>query len=552
LLSDAADGCFKQQQLVDKIMSDNETPSLVEVQSVREKRPGLLRNYVSYLGMAISAAALTSFILLLLLSLSGTDENPYTDLIIFILVPSIIAFGLSVMFAGVLIERRRRKRNPDENIAAYPILDLNDPRRRRAVMVFMAVSIMFLFMSAFGSYRAYEYTESVTFCGQACHSVMKPEFIAYNASPHARVKCVECHVGGGAGAYVNSKFAGMRQLYGVATGHYNRPILTPVHNMRAATETCQKCHWSEKYHGDVLKVFNHYESDEKSSLSQTQMLVKVGGGDPATGPSGGIHWHMNIANEVDFVSSDERRQVIPWVRIKDATGQVVEYTSTESKASQKDIDSLPKRRMDCIDCHNRPAHEYLAPNTAVDRSLDAGRLNASLPFIKAKAVETLSRPYSTNDEATAAIANDITAYYQANYPSIVTNDTASVAAAVAEIQRIYQTYFFPEMKTDWQSHPNNIGHLTSQGCFRCHDGLHVSQDGRKIRNDCNICHTTLSQTFSNKPVATLNGTFQHPINLGDRGNWLCASCHKGDRPFKHPLNLGDISMFQCAECHKQK
>jgi hypothetical protein len=205
--------------------------------------------------------------------------------------------------------------------------------------------------------------------------------------------------------------------------------------------------------------------------------------------------------------------------------------------------------MDCMDCHNRPAHDYLSPNKAVDRAIDAGRLNVLLPFIKAKAVEALSKPYETEDQAVTAIGTDLNEYYRTTYPDVIASNPAMVAGAVAEVQRIYKTYFFPEMRTDWQSHPNNIGHYNSQGCFRCHDNQHVSSDGRVIRNECNVCHVTLSQTFADKPVATLEGKFRHPLDLGDRGDWQCAACHRGDRSFKHPLNLGDISRFQCAECH---
>lgn len=511
--------------------------------------PSLLRNYLSFIGLAIVAASLTSFTLLLLVGLSSSD-NPYTDLITFIFVPSILVFGLFVVLAGALWERhRRRNKSPDE-IAAYPILDLNDPRRRRSLIVFMCLSFVFLFMSAFGSYRAFEYTESVTFCGQACHDVMKPEFIAYNASPHAKVRCVECHVGGGAEAYVRSKFTGMRQLYGVVTGHFNRPIHTPVANMREATETCQKCHWSEKYHGDEIKVFNHYEYDEENSLNQTRMLIKVGGGDPTGGPVGGIHWHMNIANEITFISLDEKRQEIPWVRMKDMTGRVVEFKTKEATLTAQEIERTPKRKMDCIDCHSRPAHIYLSPNQAVDQAFDAGRLDVSLPFLKAKAVETLAKPYGTNDEAVAAISTDINAYYRSNYPDLYASKINSIGGAVAEIQRLYQTYFFPEMKTDWKASADNIGHYNAQGCFRCHDGQHFSTDGKVIRNECSVCHTTIDQTFRRKTIASTDGLFQHPVNLGDKNTWQCAACHKGDQTFKHPLNLGDISQFQCAECHK--
>ena len=511
--------------------------------------PSLLRNYISFVGFAIVAAGLTSFTLLLLVGL-GSSDNPYTDLITFIFVPSILVFGLFLVLAGVLWERhRRRNKSPDE-IAAYPILDLNDTRRRRSLVSFICLSFIFLFMTAFGSYRAFEYTESVAFCGLACHSVMKPEFVAYNASPHAKVRCVECHVGGGAQAYVRSKFTGMRQLYGVVTGHFNRPIHTPVANMREATETCQKCHWSEKFHGDVMKVFNHYAYDEQNSLNQTRMLIKVGGGDPSGGPVGGIHWHMNVANEITFISSDEKRQDIPWVRMKDRTGRVVEYKAKETALTSQEIEQTPKRRMDCIDCHSRPAHIYLSPNQAVDQAFDAGRLDISLPFLKSKAVETLAKPYSTDDEALATISADINGYYRTNYADLYVSNNASIGTAVTEIQRLYQTYFFPEMKTDWKASANNIGHYNAQGCFRCHDGQHFSTDGKVIRNECSVCHSTIDQTFRGKTIASKNGLFQHPVDLGDKNPWQCAACHRGDQTFRHPLNLGDISQFQCAECHK--
>ena len=200
----------------------------------------------------------------------------------------------------------------------------------------------------------------------------------------------------------------------------------------------------------------------------------------------------------------------------------------------------------CIDCHNRPAHNYLSPNQAVDRSFDAGKLDINLPYLKLKAVEVLAKPYSSNEEAMTAISSGISGYYQADYPGLLPD---SVSGAVAEVQRVYRTYFFPEMKTDWQVHPNNIGHYNAQGCFRCHDGQHSASDGRVIRNDCAICHTTLDQTFAGKTVSATGGIFQHPVSLGDKNTFQCAACHKGDRTFVHPLNLGDISQFKCAECH---
>jgi hypothetical protein len=530
-------------------MSNENDPAIEPTPEIESKQPSLLRNYVSFIGIALAAASLTSIALLVLIELSSGDDNPYTVLVTYILLPSVLVFGIVVILAGAWLERRRRRNDPDAHIRPYPVLDLNDPSRRRTAIVFLCLSFVFLFLSAFGSYRAFEYTESVAFCGQQCHTVMRPEFVAYNASPHARVGCVACHVGGGAEWYVRSKFNGMHQLYAVTFNTFKRPIQTPLHNMRPADETCAKCHWPEKFYGEQLKVFNHFGYDEASTLNQTRMLIKTGGGSPETGEIGGIHWHMNVANEITYVANDEKRQDIPWVRLKDRDGNVTEYLAQGSTMTQQQIESSAKRRMDCIDCHNRPTHIYLSPNEAVDRSLTAGRLDISLPFIKARAVDALSAQYSTTEEAVAGIEKSLMEFYRGTYPDVFNSKNAAVTAAVAEVRQIYQTYFFPEMNTDWRAHINNIGHYNAQGCFRCHDGQHVSREGKVIRNDCAICHTTVDQTFGGRTFQPANSIFQHPVNLGDKNTWQCAACHKGDRPFKHPLNLGDISQFQCSQCH---
>lgn len=521
----------------------------VEEQAARKKIPSLYHNYLSFAGTAIAVASLTCIVFLFLIELSSGHEQPYLGLFTFLLFPSIMIFGLFLVVVGMLFERRRRRRSAPTDVPAYPILDFNNASMRRTFLVVLCAGFLFLFMSAFGSYRVFEYSESVTFCGQQCH-VMDPEFTTYKVSPHSKVACVECHVGSGAEYYVRAKMNGTRQLYGVVTGSYNIPIETPVHNMRPANETCAECHSADKFHGDKLKVFNHYGFDEKNSLNQTRMLIKVGGGDPNTGQVGGIHWHMNVSNEVSYIATDEKRQNIPWVRFKDGNGNVTEYAIREANLSAQQIEQAPKRVMDCIDCHNRPTHIYLPPDKAVDNSFDANKLDASLPFLKLKAIEVLSKPYNTKEEAVSSIANNLDEYYRTNHADVYAAKKDAVNGAITEVQRIYQTYFFPDMKTDWRTHANNIGHYKVEGCFRCHDGQHFSSQGKVIRNECNICHTTLDQTFAGKTTVPQNGQFQHPANLGDKGAWQCATCHKADRAFKHPLNLGDISRFQCADCHK--
>jgi nitrate/TMAO reductase-like tetraheme cytochrome c subunit len=503
-------------------------------------------------GAAIVAASVASVILLFLIEISSNGENPYLGILTYIIFPSIMMLGLAVVALGMVLERRRRRKYKGSEILAYPRLDLNDRHSRHAFFAFLLVTFLFISASAFGSYKAYEYSDSVAFCGKTCHSVMKPEYVAYLASPHARVRCVDCHVGPGAGWYVRSKLSGAYQLYSVTFKKFPRPITTPVHNLRPAQETCEQCHWPEKFFGAQLKTFSHYAYDEKNSLRQTRMLINVGGGSPTTGQVAGIHWHMNIANKITYVSTDEHRQTIPWVRMEDRQGNVTEYYDRNRPMDEAQLQAAPKRRMDCVDCHNRPAHVYQPPDLSVDQSFAAGRLDPSLPYLKRETISLLTRHYETEGEAMKSISDGLDQFYRRNYADLYSSKSGAVGTAVTEIQRIFRTYTFPEMKVDWQTHPNNIGHFYFAGCFRCHDGEHVSKAGKVIRNECNTCHTVLYDSAAKPEYNAKIGPYQHPVDLGDLSRLPCTTCHKGNAPFKHPINLGDISIFQCAECHPKK
>lgn len=533
---------------VEQAVEDPQAEEQPEEGAVSPKVPSLWQNYISLAGFVIAGSSIAGIILLFMLELTASEESPYLGILIYIMLPGFMIFGLLVALAGAGIERRRRRKLSPEEIAAYPILDLNGPRRRRIFLAFVAGAFLFIMVSAFGSYRAYEFTESNTFCGQVCHT-MDPEFTAYQASSHARVTCVECHVGSGADYYVKSKFEGVRQLYVQVRGTYNRPIPSPVHTLRPAQDTCEKCHWPEKFFGEQLKVFRHYAYDENNTMTQTRLLIKTGGGSPTAGQTAGIHWHMNVANEVSYVATDEKRQNIVWVRFKQKDGTVVEYTDRTSNLTADMLSKYPVRKMDCVDCHNRPAHVYLNPHKAVDQSFTANALDVSLPFLKLVSVDVLSKKYTTKEEALENIGKEVPAYYQKNYPDLYRTKSDSINGAVTELRRIYSTYFFPAMNTDWQSHTDNIGHYNALGCYRCHDGRHVSPTGKRIRTECNICHTTLDQTIGGRTFRPEDGNFQHPIDLGAQGKYKCADCHKGNRGFRHPVNLGDISRFQCVECH---
>jgi len=486
----------------------------------------LMRNPISVIGLAVAVVALGNILFLFFIDTTSSHPSPYVGILAYMIAPGFLAIGIALVVFGVLYYRHQRL--SAAGASTHLRFDFSDPSQRGAISFFLAFIVVFVGMSVVGSYKAYNFTDSVQFCGQLCHSVMNPEFTAYQQSPHARVACVDCHVGAGATWYVKSKLSGARQVFKTALNTFPRPIPTPVQNLRPAAETCEECHWPKKFFGAQLKVFNHYASDEKNSPLQVRLLIKTGGGDPSSGEPEGIHWHVDPANEVTYLATDEQRQNIAYVRVRDAQGAVTEYYAKDSKLTKDDVARSTTRHMDCVDCHNRPTHIYVSPETSLDRSFTAHRLDVSLPFLKQQAVAALTGKYDTTDAAMQGIANTIGNFYASKYPDLVKTRQPEIHAAIDDVQRIYKLTFFPEMKLDWRTHPNNIGHFYFSGCFRCHDGNHVSAEGKVISKDCNLCHTVIEQQQNMVNIASLPGVqFQHPVDLGDMTAVSCSDCHTG-------------------------
>jgi nitrate/TMAO reductase-like tetraheme cytochrome c subunit len=507
-------------------MSSEQPASHTEGVILRLQR--LLRNPISMAGIALAIVSVANIFLFFLIDLIADRPSPYIGILAYMVAPGFLICGLALIVFGAWRQRKKQIAGSPDETSPYPRIDLNDPGQRSAIISFVGFLIVFVMLSAAGSYKAFEYTESVQFCGQTCHTVMHPEYTAYQLSPHARVTCVECHVGSGASWYVKSKLSGARQVFAAAFNTYPRPIPTPVHNLRPAQDTCEQCHWPKKFYGAQLKVFTHYSSDEKNTPRQIRMLIKTGGGDPATGAPEGIHWHMNIANEIDYVATDEKRQVIPYIYVKDMQGRVTEYFAQDPNLNKEQIVKQARHRMDCVDCHNRPTHIYVPPDQAVDQSLLGHRLDASLPFIKQQAVAALTGDYQTTDGAVQKIAESIHEFYESKYPEVAKSKQLEIRNAVEEVQQIFRRTTFPEMKLNWQTHPNNLGHFYFNGCFRCHDGQHVSTQGKVISKECDICHTIMGQEEGGVSVATMPKiNFQHPVDLGDLTQVNCSDCHSG-------------------------
>jgi len=498
--------------------------------------PPIVHNRISYVGAAIAVLAAMAFgFLLVLHTFTDAARAPYASLVIFILVPTVLLFGLLLIPVGMLVERRHLRRTGARSIPAFPVLNLNDPRERTLALVFVAGSLFILFGSMFGSYQAYESTESVAFCGTLCHTAMKPEYTTYRYSAHARVKCVDCHVGPGADWYVKSKLSGLYQVYAVLFDKYPRPISGPITNLRPAQETCEQCHWPEYFFDAQQKRLVHFLPDKQNTRWEIDLLVKIGGGRPGAPRTGGIHWHMNINNRIEYIATDKERQQIPWVRMTDrSTGQVTEYMSTATPLSAEDKARATVRTLDCIDCHNRPSHIFRSPQESVNGALAAGTIDPTLPFIRKTGVELLSANYASAEDALQAIARGLQSFYQKDHPEVLGNQRPAVDSAISELQAIYQRTFFPYMRARWDEYPDNIGHLIFPGCFRCHDGQHQSADGRLIDRNCTTCHTITAQGKAGSMTYASEGAnlaFVHPEDIG--GVWEsmpCSSCPTGTSP----------------------
>ena len=494
------------------------------------KPPALVDNWLSLLGMVVAASSFFAVACLIAIDYFRGFQNPYMGILTYLVAPGFLVAGLALIALGALWERRQRRRRRPGTVPRYPRLDLNVPRQRRTFVVVSVATFLFLILTAMGSYRTYQFTDSVAFCGRTCHSIMRPEYTAYQESPHARVACVACHIGPGASWFVKAKLSGAYQVYATLVGRYPRPIPAPIKNLRPAQQTCEQCHWPRKFYGAVERVLPHYLPDERNSPWSIRMLLKIGGGDPSFGPVGGIHWHMNIANRIDYIATDSQRQVIPWVRETDSLGRVTVFQSTTDPLTAKQVVAAQPRHMDCIDCHNRPTHIYRAPVTAVNLAISIGRIDSTLPFIKREAVGALTAGYATANAAATGIAARLRAFYDSAYPGPAAPESTALRDAIAEVQSIYSHNFFPAMKVDWRAYPDNIGHKNFPGCFRCHDGNHVSADGRAIPHDCTTCHTIVAQgPDTSAPTITPAGlAFKHPVDIG--GVWqavLCSDCHHG-------------------------
>lgn len=459
------------------------------------------QNRPSQFGIALTTTSAITLLTLYFAEFFGVRVGPYIGIIAFFALPALFLLGLLMIPAGILL-RYRKERASGRLPAEYPRIDFREAQLRETTgfVILMTALNMVMFLTA--TYKAVNYMDSTQFCGQTCHTPMTPEFTAYQGSPHSRVACVECHVGRGFSGFVDAKMAGTRQLVGVFLNNYHRPIPSPVKSLRPARETCEHCHWPQRFTGDKFWVRTKYSDDEKNTPLTTVLVLKLGG--ITWQGSAGIHGrHLDHgSSRIEYISTDDRRQVIPNVRYVDDRGQAVEYASNEVKTTPEQLARGEHRSMDCVDCHNRPTHAFQLPERAVDQAMFEGRISTELPFIKKKAVEVLKAQYPDRDTAAQRIVSGIHDFYRTSYPAVYSGHRALVETASNQVKTIYLRNVFPEMKLTWGTYPNNIGHEDFLGCFRCHDGNHTAKDGKVINNDCSACHTLIAVDDPNPKILT--------------------------------------------------
>jgi nitrate/TMAO reductase-like tetraheme cytochrome c subunit len=417
------------------------------------------------------------------------------------------------------------------------------------VLPYAVLGILTLSLLVGGAY-AWDYTNSPSFCGTACHT-MPPEYAAYQISPHARIACVECHIGREfIGNQIFRKAGDIRHIVAMTFQTYEYPIR--VKSMRPAREICEKCHSPEKFSDDSLRTISHFKNDQDNTPYSIYLVLKTGGGAKREGLGRGIHWH--IQNKVYYYPTDSEEQKIPFVRVTNDDGSTSDYVDVESDFDPTRVDSTQLKEMDCITCHNRITHRIYTPEESLDRALTLGQISQGVPEIREKGVEVLSGEYATQADAQTGIAK-LESYYKGNYEEYYEANAEKVTNAVKVLQQIYADSVFIDQKVSWDSHPTNVGHIDSPGCFRCHDGKHLDANQEAIRLECNLCHSI--------PVVAGTEDFVTKIEIS-RGpepeshlnpNWIslhneafgesCAACHT----MEDPGGTSNTSFCSNSACH---
>jgi len=458
----------------------------------------MLRRYLSFVralsidrlgkaGVVLVTSSAIMFLLFLLGNLTGAITNAYVGLLSFMVLPALFILGLLLIPIGWYRTRSKTGLGLKELVAQRfgPDELQETPLGAPLFRTLVVMTLINVLILAVASVAGLHFMDQPNFCGTACHKVMNPEWVVYQQSPHSRVACVQCHVGEGAKAHFDAKLNGLRQIWLASLNLYRRPIPTPVHTLRPARETCEKCHWPEKFYGNRLKTIVHYGDDEASTPRYTTLSLKVN----STIEEGGIHWHVGRDVTVRYASLDDARQEMIWVEVTRPDGSSARYVNRRlgEEPSAEGI-----RTMDCVDCHNRATHIYETPVGAVERRIQLGMIDRSLPFIKKTGVAAIAPDYPSAEVARRGIEARVASFYRSHAPAVLAGKAAAIDGAVTALQAAWTRNIHPYMNLGWGAYPSLLGHREAKGCFRCHNREMVDQSGRWIPDDCTLCHSILA------------------------------------------------------------
>ena len=455
--------------------------------------PLLWGNWISMAGTTLATVAGNAFLVVFIVDLVTGGANQYVLTAGYLGMPPLFIAGLALVALGVWRQRRGKTVQADQPLNQAVALVMNNASARRRVTFVIFATILNITLVSLATYKGVTYMNTTEFCGELCHSVMQPEHAAYKRSPHARVPCVDCHIGEGADWFARSKLSGLRQVWATATGSFTRPVPAPVKHLRPARETCEKCHWPQKFHGERLLVRHQYGSDEKNTRQTNVVRLNVGGENKRTGKYEGIHWHVAPDVRIEYEALDPGRKSIGKVVLTQA-GKKTTYLAPKEKRGGRVYE---RRVMDCVDCHNRPTHIYdPSPAVALDQALAHGKLDQKLPFIRQQGEKLLKQKLPDPERAAEHFSRALIDFYKRAAPEVLKAGKAPVDRAARELAAIYKRNIYPDMKITWGTYPSHLGHRqTTEGCFRCHDDEHTAKDDedKVIRQDCDICHEVLAE-----------------------------------------------------------
>ena len=396
----------------------------------------LSNNWISLVGVVLVTTTTILWLFLLPVTLKGETENPYLGMLAFLTIPGPFFGGLILIPLGMWLKRKREGRGgiyPQD----FPTLSWSNPELRKLVYFIGATTVANVVIGSQLAYSAVNYMDSVSFCGKTCHTVMQPEFTAYQSSPHSRVECVKCHIGPGASWFVQSKLSGTRQLFAVAFHTYPRPIPTPVHNLRPARETCEACHWPQKYGEDRLRVINKFADDETNSLTKTVLLMKIGGGNHGIGIHG-THLGPGVTDPLR-----SHRRAAPEHPVGGVQRLPAGRRSTPPPTPSPTAAARRFARWIASTATTGPRTVTICRTVVWTKPWLPARSRSTLPFAKKKGVEILKGNYLSRDEAAQKIPAAFIKFYQDTYPAIYAQRQAEIAASAKEVLAVWNRNIFP-------------------------------------------------------------------------------------------------------------